>query len=1129
MSKENIKLYYLSIVSLAFIIFSIGFVIALNCWTYTSSSTCTLSNGCNWRNDSWGSWCEEASCWSLFNQSSCTTTNIPGKNCSWTNGTEHYSCTEVSCWGFSGTNNNSCISNYANKSCTWSGECYTVNYVSGVNCYGISNEATCKNTTGCGWGQCRDKGCTGYATQASCKAGIDWEGNNCTWSSSGSYCRENNCWDLSIYPNKTTCESAKGISCEWKWERCQEKSCYSFDFTNQTACVNNTIGKSCKWDNSYCKTDDCWNSDIEASCTLKTNCRWRNWNSSGQCEEVDCWKWDSWRNGSQSLCENNEYGFKCVWSTSGEGNTTGYCWRDVTTLGCKNITTEKACFDTFYCWWQANDWKDSTKGGNCTTPTWGTGDFVDINSSILNEWNPGCYILDTNSTKCNSVIGCNYTGGLCKNKNDVNGTAINAKGISCYQINDSALCNNIASLSNCCAWQNSSCTENRQSRTCFNQLAQTPNGEKACEDAENSASCDKIAGDPWYMPCKWNNSTAKCDFKVSDVFGNSSQSLLTIENQRNCEAAGGKWIIENYCEGSVSVPTGRCEYKFDDEENCDKACFACEIKDSDRNRVNSTNAKDACTGSKLGYCEFNLDTSAPNGIGYCKAKEQWKKGLANNCNSVCGDCTFLGDSQSNSSSDSAGNCLAPACFCTASKANSAGGGCKWLIDNSTANKGYCVNKGEKTCLDSCDRCKTREKCANEGRSALNSSGSCKWEGTDNDGSCISNIGDDVEVCWDGADNNNNGLIDCGDPSCYSDTWCGFVEGDCFGWTTKSKCESNSCEWVNDTWNPAGWCDFKGGQCWRYDNSESECLGDMTVINETLNISSARISAGNINQSKTFQLGNLGANWMSGSVNMTNKSGTIIGSGNFTIDNTRQTINFTNSTYMVSGGGSNDIYYVSYRFFANKSSNCEWNNGTGSGWCERDWSIAEQCFNMNESQCYTNSNCDWTNDTWCDGFGKGSDWCNTKSGWCDHRDFKPKSCWQKYDNSSCSTTTGCSWKIDTWSQPHCEVNWTTSCWDYNTQSTCENTGCWWRNETFGGINSAWCGNNFDRCWSQTTKASCNSVSQVSCNWRDYGEEAELASPHVLILPLQAVALPFLDVCGRLKMDGVKSSNPIHAII
>ena len=62
--------------------------------------------------------------------------------------------------------------------------------------------------------------------------------------------------------------------------------------------------------------------------------------------------------------------------------------------------------DTFYCWWQFNNpTNPSDLNGTCNTPgSFGGGGSGISNMSILNEWNPGCYIFDMNSTDCNNVF-----------------------------------------------------------------------------------------------------------------------------------------------------------------------------------------------------------------------------------------------------------------------------------------------------------------------------------------------------------------------------------------------------------------------------------------------------------------------------------------------------------------------------------------------------------------------------------------------------------------------------------------------------------------------------------------------------------------------------------------------------
>jgi hypothetical protein len=1099
MLQRQIKLLLLSFFLVFSVLYSVDFVTAQStCWQYNSTADgCTNANGCLFKNDSWGSWCETLSCWSLYNQTSCGNTTVVGDTCIWQNGSTWSGCEEISCWSFEGTNQSTCESNPSNKSCSWGESCYsTGGFGGGVDCYSITNKTSCTDTTGCGWGKCESRSCSFYTSNTTCNAGFDWDGKNCTWSDSGSYCKERTCYDSALHANKTSCEAAAGINCEWKWGSCQEKSCWSFDQTNATACVNNSIGENCRWEGTYCYSDSCWNSvDTQGQCESKIGCQWVNQTSSGWCENLECWSYDSQSGYNQSDCESNTYSLDCVWSGNPPGNlTSGWCYQDFSSTSCTNISTERECYDSYYCWWQSNDWNNPSAGGNCTEPTWGTGEYANVSGSILNNFNPGCYIFDTNSTKCNLIYGCNFTLGECQEVGEghenqsIYALNISDNGIKCGYINDSGLCNNIPALSSCCVWQNGTCTTDYYSTSCVSELEQTPNGEVSCEDAESSPDCKTISGAPWYMPCAWDNSSKKCNFKVTEIFGNSSKSIVKIENKRNCEAAGGKWITENYCEGTVSVPTGRCEYKFDEETNCNKACFACEKRNGDGVTVNSTNARSACLQSKLGFCEYESNTGAPNGIGYCKAKNQFKKGVAGSCDSICGDCSYLGDPNSNKTKDSAGNCLSPSCFCSKSSANSAGGGCKWIPDNTTSTQGYCLEKGEKTCENACDRCGSRTNCQNLGRSALNASGSCKWQGGDDDGSCVANVAGDVEICWDGVDNNNDGLIDCGDPSCYSDSWCGFVQGDCFGWTTSgnTSCINNGCEWVNDTWSPEGWCDFKGSQCWKNANNVESCTGQIQ-INESLDITAARVGLGNGVNLSNFRLNFSGKPWVAASVIVYNATwGTL--DGNYSVDYNLNQINFSNTTTMKTGIGGGNYTNISYIYILdNVKDNCEWNAGSGSGWCEEDWSIAETCFTgHNEDACSTISttdgkNCTWTNDSWCTGDGAGSEWCNGNSGWCDHADFAPLDCWNNYDNSSCSGTTGCSWYSDPWGSPHCEVNWSggtsslDSCWSKGSESACTAvTGCGWREYGGGG------GTCEPSCFTSYTESACTSVS--GCLWK-----------------------------------------------
>ncbi len=991
MEEKDYKLIIFLILAAVFICFVLPNALAADCWTYTTNATCAGNSTCKWRNDTWSTagWCEEKNCWNIFSQTECNNAVIPLKNCSWRSPNTYYTCERTSCYSYSGTSQTSCENNSLGLNCLWGDSCYQSGYVAGVNCGNYTNQSACMNTSSCAWGQCMERGCWTYSANETCSAGKDpWNGNNCTWSASGN-CNSNGCWNYNL--NASYCvNNTAGLNCTWQWNSCQETECYKWDFTNETACVNNTVNLSCSWTGSYCNRLDCWSYSTNATCSALPKCVWKSYTSSGWCEEINCWSWDAWSGGNESYCTDNPYNLGCIWNTDTINASNGWCYKNYTAMGCSNKTTERSCMDTYYCWWQYTNWSNVSEGGVCNEP----GGFNNnVSVSILNDWNPGCYIFDMNATDCNNTFGClyNVTASLCQiESGHANADEIAANGLNCTMINNSNLCNNIPTLSSCCSW-NGSCITNKLSTLCRDQMIAPPEGAGFCEDYNSYTSqtlCEQIAGSPWYMPCKWNNSSARCEFKASDVFGNDTQSLTKIDNKINCKAAGGKWIVENYCEGNVSVPTGRCEYKFDEEDNCDKACFACERKDSSGNIVNISNARTACEGSILGMCEYSANTNAPNGIGYCKAKEQFKKGIAGNCDSVCGDCTYKGDALSNDTTKK------PSYYCVNSKANTEGGGCKWIVDNTTTTGGYCMNKGEKTCEDTCDRCTTQTNCQNIGRlSVSNQSGSCKWQGDANTGSCVNNIIGDVEVCWDGVDNNDNGMVDCADASCFSDSFCGFVEGDCFGWKDNVTCISKGCEWVIDKWG--SWCDFNGSQCWKSNMNETTCNGQ---------------------------------------------------------------------------------------------TNCLWNNGTGTGWCEKDYANQEVCMGLGQSACMAlnESGCNWTLDTWCSGAGNGTDWCKDYGGWCDHTDFAPKNCWAYTSGASeCNNQSGCLWYSDQYSISHCEVNWSGNCWTYSTNATCAGaTGCFWRNDTWGG----WCTTIMDQCWSSNSSTACNNArsgGQQICHWDTWG--------------------------------------------
>jgi len=1085
--KNRFNFIFLLVISILFI-FLLQSVSSTNCWLYDNSETdCSSASDCQWHNDDWGDggWCEEKGCWNFWSQTGCENSS-DDLNCLWKSSSSSGWCGELGCWSFEGTDNDTCENSGLN--CEWHDQCN--GYNSQVDCWNLSTEDECGNVTGCSWGSCWELGCWtyDYTNETTCEANDGTNGNPCYWenNSFGGSCYETNCWRWDG-TNKTACETSEtngGLNCVWdsSYSNCNEIQCWTYDYTNETTCENS--GLNCTWDGQWCNSAGCWSYYTQSGCNTASGCFWETSTGGGWCEEVQCWSYDQWNGGTEEKCNGTDptgaanYSLNCIWDN-------GACYTDINTT-CANFTNEMDCMDTYYCWWEYNDWTNTSTGGNCKEPMWsdpgvsGGGDFFD-------EWNPGCYIFDipfdlcnasyagTNESYCendtnlgvpyscqwvdasseclavsvcNNVIGCNFSAtlgiGTCNSVDNINEVInvtaqyINNNGINCSMINDTQLCNNIPALSTCCEWKNGVC-QKKLGKECWDNMDKKMEDEfegiKACADASIFSNpekkCNEISGFPLFMPCEWDSNTSMCEFKSSQVFGNQSWSLSLIQNKKNCEAAGGKWIKEFYCEGNRSVPAGRCESKADEERNCDVACYACEYKFDGTAWNSSATAKEACFGSKLGYCEYIIDSTAPNRYGYCNSKTEFKSGVAIDCKSDCGSCTYMGNPDAKSESvQKYSSCAGPQCYCEHAKEFD-NINCKWVTDSTSDIGGYCVDSTKKTCADACDRCYSRTTCVNDGRIAVNSSGSCEWidssgQVTDSaDGNCRKK-GEAGEICWDGIDNDGDDVIDCADNNCFSDPFCGFFSGgneDCFSWTTESTCESKqlsnglNCTWVQDAYG--GWCDFPGADCWKYDGNQTSC--------------------------------------------------------------------------------------------ENKSPTCAWSAGQGEGWCEQDWESGNNCYSkMTEDSCTLfepEGTCVWTNDTWCNSNPDDS-WCDSQGGWCDPAAFAPKNCWSRdgtnesyctetegctWDNSSglcneqgcweydtnrtgCELTSGCFWEESDWQM--CEPNWNLNCWKYDTNETyCEANSCWWSGQ--------WCTHPMDQCWNLNTESSCTTGDAVgNCYWDEY---------------------------------------------
>ena len=1012
--------------------------VVADCTQYNTNQTgCQGQSDCQWQQDGWGSWCEQKGCWNFWTNTSCisNTTNL---SCSWQSGTSSW-CEQKGCWSFEGTSSNACVNNSVGLNCTWSTVCVGP---PDKNCWEHQAQANCTAVAGCSWGACHEKSCWDYTTNTTCVANVGPTGKACKWDSSSSNCYESGCWD---YANSTSC-AANG--CKWSGGYCSQYFCSDFSYTNETACVNNSQTLKCGWSSPYCNEKGCWSYQNSGNCSADTKCNWQT-QTGGWCQESECWNWDG---VDQQGCEGNgtAYGLNCVWDPA------GWCYENFSSTGCPDITDQRECIDTFYCVWNFT-------GSACQDPDFATQSF--------NSWNPGCYIFPT-ANLCGNISGCTWNAGT----GECDG--LQFSGISCANITNQSICNSIPVLGSCCSWNGSSCLENQLSTKCRDQMQTPPAGASYCEDYNSYTDrvlCEQIAGSPWFMPCKWSNGTSRCEFRHDKVFSQGESNLMLLDNMQSCEFAGGKWVTESYCDGAIAVPTGRCEFKFDEETNCDRACFACDRQSDGTNWTSLTQAREACAGSQLGICQFTENGQAPNSYGFCSVKEVFTKGIASgSCDTDCNACTYMGDADTSSADKR------PSAYCKNSKA-----GCKWVSDPAyptDESKGRCASSAEKTCEDRCDSCYDANNCVSLGAKKGDSSKptQCEWDSEFY--LCEPTGSTGLEVCWDGKDNNEDGKMDCADSKCFSDAFCGgafFGGQDCFGYTSLGSCETEGCYWANESWGQ--WCDHPGAQCWKndgtneaaceyFDNTTCEwhdafggrcqedfdvfdgCLGlnYSTCFNQKSNISFNCTwvntsmfggDAGFCDPNPAYQGGfydcvQHDVNGMA----VCEVAGTADGQGD-------KPCTWFNLSYGDEGGFCDHLRFSCPQNMNNASCRTvNYSEGPGSSWCE--WMGANDTMGMCEGlmpDCHSPGIQD--NQTACQA-GSGCKWL---SGFCDPKGFGNEfgsgggfgMLCQLYngDQNGCEGTSGCGWQPSPSS--FCDANTSMRCPEQFNATLCNATiGCFW---------------------------------------------------------------------------------------
>lgn len=787
------------------------------CWNYDSASSCNNATKCNWKTSScegasgcsdytdydscygtsqgcwwdYGNYCEERYCsdWSNTNSSACEdSTDSYGLDCTWDN--YWSSCWTKWCGEY--TDAESCNNSI-------SGNCYWNNgWCNEKSCWGYSDSSSCASA-GCSWDE--DYGYCQQAASASCYNLNETSCNNatynltCKWDSWGNFCTERGCWDF--MDNESCSGSNLSVQCGWTessggW--CENSGANCWDYYTQDNCESN----NCTWDGWGCSQKGCWNYWDNESCSGDSSCQWSTSSSSGWdwgwCEKRACWNWD---NTDEATCVNNSYNLTCTWDGTAGGWCFGpwqnNCWEHDSYMGGDQDSCNADNESGMNCTWQAmtgwcyeaeKSFTDFNTESECLKGGWGKWNGTGCESSGGTMQNPGCWIFDNRPTECSGVKGCSYnsTGGRCTG-NDQGIQCANVTSIIVNNQTNQTLCEVISMLSTCCKWKAGQCTVTYDS-VCWDQMATPPVGATHCKDynaIDSSSICQQIAGEPWYMPCKWDNTTGQCEYK-EDV----AKDVKNVKTKKECEFIGGTWKSENIC-GTDDCPYSKtwCELSTGSSTyGCDMACWAC-------------NSSSSCRESKKGYCSWTVDSTLTEG-GFCDVPKAIT--LNGDCDKSCGSCEYY-----------SGGSSTPSAAC-----KSSGAGCKW--DNATEK---CISLKSKGCSDDCFYCFDKTKCNQDGGGAQ---GTCKWD--EFNGMCTP-ASFDKEVCFDGEDNDNNGQIDCADSSCMFDPFCGGGEiANCWRYLDNATClNDGNCSWFQDPWNQAYRCGMKGENCWIYKSNQTGCNED----------------------------------------------------------------------------------------------------------------------------------------------------------------------------------------------------------------------------------------------------------------------------------------------------------------
>jgi PGF-pre-PGF domain-containing protein len=753
-------------------------------------------------------------------------------------------------------------------------------------------------------------------------------------------------------------------------------NCWEHD-SDETACqAAITSGESCEWEANNQNQNPWCNNDV------------------GCCDQKGCWSYD---NTNQNTCESALNGM-CTWATS---ETDPYCMMDtgcciMPWCGSPDVVNNETKCETLSafmpCAWESESCTDAgcaawnNESDTCMMQNWcqynpTTGACSPNENQAMNEVH--CWFADNQPSTCLNITGCVYCDDADSETNNVSSMCYNNPIGFCQGheqwpfatdgATDEMECSDILLKKTCLHGPLQPCTWNATGNSTVGNYCTSgdsglsssiTDGEgntvKFCEDAVNSGNCTYLI-EEHFLPCVWNATETKCKFKGCAGGGDKSDNMnfAGCSDQKGCNAGGGKFNEKSYCDDGAIITESWCESGFGKGwEQCDDGCWACEWQDDGSSHASASAAETAC-GNSNQNCEFTAFASqgTDGRFGECHLNAFFASGNSFCDSNNCGSCDYSKEAQTSCEN------LEP--------------DCKWTGSN-------CISGTEKTCNEKCSECESAANCAD-------SSVSCMWDNNNN--LCkAQGQGNDMEICNDGIDNNNNNQIDCKDPQCSFSAECGggMIEADCYKKTAQNTCEATSafggqnCTWINTTWG-VSWCGMPGEGCWFHDDNMTQCsaTAGCSWFNTTeygydmsCNVNSTLDNVCHSLSSNTTCLNQSGCYWVSDEYSGYGFCEPALFEACFQYDFNQTACNEHNDTcfWIESEQLCDPVCFGLNSTTCGSNWMCEADED--GGFCEPEFGMSH-CpdYDGNQSACNENPLCDWIADEFSPETGDNSGWCN----------------------------------------------------------------------------------------------------------------------------------------------------------